>query len=168
MRALAVVFLLITLLGCGYQVPGKDASLPGGVQKLYLPLFVNRTAEPRLENLLGNRVSEVFARNASISQVEKRERAEAVLEGIISSYTNQALAYDKNDDISEYRATMVIDVALRQVADGRLLWQGKLSWSSEYLAEDDKTLQDNLEANATEEIGLRLAEELLSRLQDDF
>lgn len=168
MRFYATIILLLCLFGCGYHFPGKGGSLPGDVQRVYLPLFVNRTSEPQLESLLSNNVSEVFARNGNISQVESQDQAEAVLEGVVSSYSSKAVSYDKNDDISEYRATIVIDAALRQVVDGRLLWQGKVSWSDEYLADDDKAVQEDRERDAIEDISLRVAEELLSRLLDDF
>lgn len=168
MRCLMVVILLTGLVGCGYHFPGKGGVLPGDVQMVYLPLFINKTSEPQLENLLSNNVSEVFARNANISQVENVQQAEAVLEGVVSSYRTRALSYDKNDDISEYRATMVIDVKLRQVTDGRLLWQGTISWDDEYPAADDKTAQEDFEHTAMEGISLRIVEELLSRMVDDF
>lgn len=167
MRRLLLLLLLV-LTGCGYHFSGQGGELPGGGKKLYLPLFVNRTAEPRLENRLASDLSLVFARNSAIAQVEQRELAEAVLEGVISSYSTRAVSYDRNDDISEYRATMSVDVKLRAVADGRLLWQGTVSWSDEYLAADDKNLQADYEREAKEEISMRVAEEILSRLMDDF
>jgi outer membrane lipopolysaccharide assembly protein LptE/RlpB len=168
MRYVATVLLLFALLGCGYHFPGKGGALPGEVERLYIPLFVNKTSEPQIENLLSNDVSEVFARNGNISQVESLQQAEAVLEGVISAYSSRAIAYGTNDDISEYRASMTIDVALRQVTDGRLLWQGSVSWNDEYIAADDKAVQEDLERDAIEEISLRIAEDLLSRILDDF
>ena len=168
MRFLTVLLLLLTVVGCGYHFPAQGGALPGGVQKIFLPLFANETAEPRLENYLSSKVSEVFARNANLLQVEDRQQAEAVLEGVISSYRTRAYSYDKNDDISEYRSTMVVNAKLRQVEDGRLLWQGQVSWDDEYPAADDKSLQEDFEQQAIEEISLRLAEELFYRLLDDF
>ncbi len=91
-----------------------------------------------------------------------------MLEGVISSYRTRAYSYDKNDDISEYRSTMVVNAKLRQVEDDRLLWQGQVSWDDEYPAADDKSLQEDFEQQAIEEISLRLAEELFYRLLDDF
>ena len=164
----ALLLLLLILTGCGYHFAGQGGELPGGVKKLYLPLFTNRTAEPRLENRLASDLSLVFGRNSAISQVEQREAAEAMLEGVISGYSTRAISYDRNDDISEYRATMNVEVKLRAVADGRLLWQGPVSWSDEYLAADDKNLQADYEREAKEEISLRISEEILSRLLDDF
>ncbi len=168
MRIVPAIILLLVLFGCGYQFAGRSDSLPGGVQTVHLSLFANQTAEPQLENFLANKVSEVFARNSSISQIEKVELAEAVLSGEILSYGSSAISYDQNDDISEYRVTMVVAATLRQVADGRALWQGTLSWSGEYPAADNKTLQEDFERAAAEEISLRLAEELHSRLTNNF
>jgi hypothetical protein len=155
-------------MGCGYHFPGHDGALPGGVEKIYIPLFVNKTAEPQLENKLTSRVSEVFSRNSNISQVEKKESAEAILEGTIRDYKSTALSYDPNDDIGEYRSTMVVDVVLRRPETDEPLWKGTASWSEEYSSATNKNNQDDLEKIAIDEITLRLAEEILYQLLDDF
>lgn len=168
MRALLVFVSLLILVGCGYHFPGQGGALPGDVQRLYVPLFANRTAKPQLENNLSSRVSEVFARNGKITLVEQQQLAEAVLEGVISSYTSTPLSYNQNDDISEYRATMTLEAKLRQIEDGRLLWSGTIKWDENYIAATDKGLQSDLEDEAIDEISLRLSEELLYRMLDDF
>lgn len=168
MRTLTAFVALLLLVGCGYHFPGKSGTLPGGVQRLQIPLFANHTAKPRLENQLSSRVSEVFARNPQLTLVERADQAEAVLEGVIRTYSSAALSYNQNDDISEYRATLTVEAKLRRVDDGRLLWSGLLSWDEKYIAADDKGLQSDLEDQAIEEMVLRLAEELLYRLLDDF
>jgi outer membrane lipopolysaccharide assembly protein LptE/RlpB len=168
MRTLLVVALLLLIAGCGYHFSGKGGALPGGVQRLHIPLFVNQTAKPQLENRLSSRVSEVFARNGNISLVEQHSQAEAVLEGTIISYAARPLSYNQKDAISEYRATMTVEVKLRQVKDGRLLWSGTSSWYENYSAASDKGLQYDRENDAITEINLRLSEELLYRLLDDF
>jgi outer membrane lipopolysaccharide assembly protein LptE/RlpB len=168
MKYIATFILLLTLVACGYHFPGHGGALPGDVEKVYIPIFTNETSKPRIEALLSNDVSFVFARNENISQVDSMSLAEATLDGVISSYSTRALSYNNDDSISQYRSTMVIDVALRQVSDGRLLWQGKLKWSDKFLAATDKTVQNDLENEAIREISTRLSEELLSRLLDDF
>jgi len=155
-------------MGCGYHFPGQSGALPEGVEKLYIPLFINKTAEPQLEYKMTSRVSEVFSRNSKISQVEKSISAEAVLLGTIRDYTTRALSYNSNDNIGEYRSTMVVDAVLQQVETERSLWQGTISWSAEYSASEDKNLQEDLERQAIDEITLRLAEEILYQLLDDF
>ena len=168
MRLLSFLVLLFCLSGCGYHFPGQAGALPGGVEQLYIPLFVNKTAEPQLEYKMTSRVSEVFSRNSKVSQVEKREQAEAILVGTIRSYQTRALSYDRNDAIGEYRSTMIVDAVLQQVGSEELLWEGTVTWSSEYNASKDKSAQEDLEQQAIEEITLRLAEEILYQLLDDF
>lgn len=165
----SVLFVLLLLLcGCGYHFPGQGGSLPGSVRTLFVPLFINQTAEPQLENDLTNRVSERLARHKQVTVVEQSEAADAQLQGTIGQYSSRALAYDSNDDISEYRATMVLNVKLLSLADDQLLWQNSLSWQVEYPAADDKGFQQDLEQAAIDELSERLADELLFRLLDDF
>ncbi len=168
MRILSFVLLLFCLVGCGYHFPGQAGALPGGVEKLYIPSFINRTAEPQLEYKMTTQVSEVFARNSKIVQVENPNNAEAILAGTIRDYKSRALSYDPNDNIGEYRSTMVVDVVLRQVETDQSLWQRTISWSEEYRAADDKNDQEDFEQQAIDEIILRLAEETLYQLLDDF
>jgi len=168
MKFLNLFLLLFCLLGCGYHFPGQAGALPAGVEKLYIPLFVNKTAEPQLESKVTSRVSEVFSRNSKISQVETPSSAEAILTGTIRDYQTRALSFDRNDAIGEYRSTMIVDVALHQAETEQLLWQGTVSWSAEYSAGTDKNAQEGFEQQALDEITLRLAEELLYKLLDDF
>ncbi len=168
MRFLVLLAIMLCLAGCGYHFPGQSGSLPGGVEKLYIPLFGNRTAEPQLEYQVTSQVSEVFSRNSHISQKETPGHAEAILEGTVRGYKTRALSYDSQDDIGEYRSTMILDVQLRLAETDELLWDGTVSWSAEYSSADDKSVQEDLEQQAIDEITLRLAEELLYQLLDDF
>ena len=156
------------LAGCGYHFPAQEGALPGGVEKIYIPLFVNKTAEPQLEIKLTSRLSEVFSRNSKISQVKNKESAEAVLKGTIRSYKSSALSYDQNDDIGKYRATMVVDVVLHESDSDEILWNKAVSWSEDYSSSSNKDDQYGLEKEAIDEISLRLAEEILHQLLDDF
>lgn len=168
MRVLSLFVLLFCLSGCGYNFPGRTGTLPGGVEKLYIPLFTNKTTEPQLEYKISSRVSEVFSRNRKIFQVEKASLAEAILMGTVRSYQTRALSYDRNDAIGEYRSTMVVDVVLQQVETEQPLWERSVSWSTDYNAAQDKGAQEDLEHQAIDETILRLAEEILNQILDDF
>ncbi|WP_321371858.1 LptE family protein [uncultured Desulfuromusa sp.] len=167
MRFICFLLLLFCLLGCGYHFPGQSGTLPGGVEKIYIPLFINKTSEPLLENKLTSRVSEVFSRHSKISQVEKQETAEAILQGTIRSYSSRALSYNSDDDIGEYRATMVVDVVLKTEAE-EPLWTGTVRWSEDYNSSSNKNAQNDMEQSAIDEMTVRMAEEILYKLLDDF
>jgi outer membrane lipopolysaccharide assembly protein LptE/RlpB len=167
MRIIALV-VLICLAGCGYTFPGHSGTLPGGVERLYVPLVVNKTSEPQLENKMSNRLSEVLPRNSKIILVDSPEEADGILKATVLSYSKGAISYDRNDDISEYRATIVMTAVLQQAGTEEVLWERTLRWSSEYIADTNKNIQSDLEKQAIDEVTLRLAEETLFQLTDDF
>ncbi|MDX2481673.1 MAG: LPS assembly lipoprotein LptE [Desulfuromusa sp.] len=168
MKFLSMCILLFCLSGCGYHFPGHGGVLPGGVGKLYIPLFVNKTAEPQLEFMMTSRVSEVFSRNSKITQVEMPQYADAILKGTVRDYKSSALSYDSNDAIGQYRSTLIVDAVLQQAESEQLLWEGTVSWSEIYSAADDKNIQEGSRLLALNKTTLRLAEELLYQLLDDF
>ncbi len=168
MRFLGFFILLFCLSGCGYHFSGYSGTLPGGVEKLYIPLFINKTIEPRLETRITSQVSEIFSRNDKIHQVEKKADAEAVLYGTIRQYKSRALSYSRNDDIGTYLSTMIVDVELRQTGSKQLLWSSSIQWKETYRASGDKNIQDLARQQTLQQLILRVAEEIHSRLLDDF
>lgn len=168
MMRLLPILLLLACVGCGYQIPGRGGELPEGVSTVYLPLFSNQTLKPRLENSLTDSVAEALSRVSSIRLVSDKSQADAVVEGAILSYGSTALSYDQNDTIREYRARMIVDIKLRRLQDGKLLWHNRIDWQEPYLTSPDKSLQNDREDAAIREIDQRLAEEFLFRLLEDF
>ncbi len=167
-KFLTFFILMFCLSGCGYHLPGQGAALPGGVEKLYIPLFINETAEPRLETRMTSRVSQVFSRNNEIYQVEKLRDAEAVLVGTLRKYKSRSLSYNKNDDIGTYLSTLSIDAVLRRVGTEEVLWKGTVNWREQYSASGDKNIQELARQLALERLIYHLSEELFYRLLDDF
>ncbi len=164
----AAGLLLMLLSGCGYHLQGRDAELPGGVKTLYIELLANATYKPFLENEVTNAVVERFSRNPRVQFVEDRNRADAILSGTITSYSSNALSFNRDDAISEYRSRMVLAAVLRRADNAEVLWKGNVGWAEEYRTSSDKTIQEDRENAAIQAIGQRLAEELYSRMIDNF
>jgi outer membrane lipopolysaccharide assembly protein LptE/RlpB len=166
MRLILLVAVL-SLGACAYHLPGQGGGLPGGVERIHIAMFDNLTREPLLENRLTTEVIDVFSGRSNIRQVAIKE-AEAQLTGRILSYDSRSIAYRQGDQISKYRATMVVAVRLQRSDHQELLWDGTVSWQTEYEAAADKMLQGDAERRAQDELARRLAEEIFSRLLDDF
>ncbi|HEY0880357.1 MAG TPA: LPS assembly lipoprotein LptE [Archangium sp.] len=77
-RALALV---LVLAGCGYRVTAPNASLPGGVRAVRVPVFDNRTAEPGVELAFTQAAKDQLARAGRLGDGD----AEARLDGSILS-----------------------------------------------------------------------------------
>jgi len=167
-RFFPLLAVLLCVWSCGYHFPGNGSSLPGQVRSLYIELFTNRTAEPFLENRITSSVIDRFARRSPGQVVDDRSGAEAILSGMVTEYRTESISYDSNDMITEYRSTMSISVTLRQTSDDHVLWKGNLAWSEEYPASRDKAVQEDNEAAAIDVIAERLAQELYSRITENF
>ncbi len=166
MRLLLVVVALL-LGACGYHFPGQGGSLPGGVERIHISMFDNLTREPLLENRLTTEIVNILSGRPNIRHVALEE-AEAELTGRILSYDSNSIAYQQGDQISKYRADMVVAVRLQRSDNQELLWDGTVRWQTEYDAAADKMLQGDDERLAQDELARRLAEEIFSRLLDDF
>lgn len=143
--------------------------MPGNVESLSIPLMANKTSEPRIEHDLTSDVIRVFARSGEIDIFEKRSSADAILDGTIVKYTNRAVSYDSNDDISQYRSAMIVDVELiRNDIEKQVLWSKTITWSTDYSASDNKSEQEDREDQAIDELNSRLAEELYDQLMNSF
>ncbi len=163
-----LLLIIVLLLGaCGYHFPGQGGSLPGGVERIHIVMFANLTNEPLLENRLTTEVIDIFSGRSTIRQVASEE-AEAELSGRILSYDSRSISYRQGDLISKYRASMVVAVRLQRTDNQALLWEGTVRWQTEYDAAADKMLQGDDERRAQDELARRLAEEIFSRLLDDF
>lgn len=163
-----LLLLLVLLLGaCGYHFPGQTGMMPGGVERIHIAMFDNQTREPLLENRLTTEIIDIFSGRSNLRQVAIDD-AEAELTGSILSYNSHSISYQQGDQISKYRAGMVVAVRLQRTDNQALLWDGTVHWQTEYDAAADKMLQRDDERRAQDELARRLAEEIYSRLLDDF
>jgi outer membrane lipopolysaccharide assembly protein LptE/RlpB len=128
----------------------------------------NATYEPFLENAVTLALQDRLIRSPGIELVDDPGQADALLTGTVAQYDSNSLSYDGNDRIAEYRARMTVEVALRHADNAQVLWKGRSSWTEDYVATTDKALEDDREKAAIEEIARRLADDIYSRMVDDF
>lgn len=157
--------LVLLLASCGYRPLGQG-DFPDGVSSVQVVIFENRTYEPLLEDVVTNQVIEEFSRRHGMRVVT--QGAEARLEGVVKDFRADALSYDTNDRIGQFRATVAIEAVLSSLDDGRVLWKGALSWSQNYPINTDKSVQEENEAAAVRLIAERLAQNLYYKMQQDF
>ncbi|MEA3466578.1 MAG: LptE family protein [Thermodesulfobacteriota bacterium] len=165
---LGIMLILLLLSGCGYHLPGRGNSLPDDVQKVVINPFENKTTQPFIETQLTNEVRDQFARRRTLDVVASVDQADVLLSGTIVGYRSNAIAYDTNDDITEYRLTMTVEANLARVNGEEVLWQGAVSWSDEFFASNDRAQQDYHESQVQDKVTRRLAQEIYNRITDNF
>ncbi len=166
-RLLSVlVFLLIS--GCGYHLGGDSSKLPDDVSMLKIEMFENLTMEPYLENIITTNATRRLLLFPELILVEDPAQAEAVLSGKVLFYQVGPSAYNANNIVTEYRATIKITAELRRTSDGRILWRGDMIRFYPFSADLDLKRQDDLERIAQTLLAIRLAEDLSSQLTETF
>jgi outer membrane lipopolysaccharide assembly protein LptE/RlpB len=105
--------------GCGYSLRG---TLPEHLQTVAVPVFQNRTTVPTVENFLTTAVLNAFTTNGRL-RVTTLDRADAILEGDITMYSLQAIAYDATANVRQYRLILTLNLRFRDVRRNQMLFQ---------------------------------------------
>ncbi len=157
MRNFIIAILAVFLLaGCGYTARGL---LPPGVKKINISTFVNQTYEYQIEFTLANEITNEFIIDGRLQVVNLAE-ADTQLTGTIVEYRRESLVYDRNDDVSQYQIQVFADVALKDLEDGSIIWEG-----SRIKGEDIYFVTGSL-ANTEEEARLGAFKDLAENIVD--
>jgi outer membrane lipopolysaccharide assembly protein LptE/RlpB len=104
---------------CGYTFRG---TLPEHIQTIAIPVFANHTAEPAVENAITRAVAEAFSTNGRL-RVVTPERADSILEGVITGYELLSIAYDPSANVRQYRLLVTMNLSFRDVRENKMLFQ---------------------------------------------
>jgi hypothetical protein len=126
-------FFSVTLVGCGYST---GSLLPSSLKTIYVDNFKNKIDigkevtenqrytlyRPGLENDVTNTIAERFVLDGNLKMANKDE-ADVILRGSVVDYRQEALRYDENDNVEEYRIKVTVDMELSDVVNNKILWQ---------------------------------------------
>lgn len=167
---LILVLFLITSIGCGYST---GSLLPSRLKTIYVDNFKNRIDigkevtesarytlyRPGLENDVTNAIVERFVFDGNL-KIMTEEESDLILEGSLVDYTQEALTYDRNDNVEEYRIKITVDVELADIADDNLLWKetGFVGESTYKTTGRFATSEDIAREEAIEDLARRVVE----------
>lgn len=171
---IGIIFLVgIFVSACGYHFEG-GGSLPAGAGTVFVRMFENRTSETGLENIFTNDLIYEFIRSKKFAN---REKAEAVLSGVIRSMSVETISHGSTTHTSlERRVRVTVDVKLTafdknaiENSGGRVIWSRKgISENEAYDVDDDKLVTEQNRKKALSTLSQRLAETVYNRLTEDF
>jgi adenosyl cobinamide kinase/adenosyl cobinamide phosphate guanylyltransferase len=111
---------MLGAVGCaGYRL---GSSLPPDINVVYVPTFVNRTTEPRLETEVTHAVVSEFQRDGTLA-VSSEDKADVVLSVALTDFTMNSLRYERDQakTTEEYRLYLTAQVTLTKRATGTVL-----------------------------------------------
>jgi hypothetical protein len=135
----ALILLTLPLLAsCAYHFAAAKRALPGGYNRLSIPIFKNRTSEPGIESFFTKAMIEELERN-KYAEITTGDDAQVILEGEITGLTYVRGASTEVPNIkvqlaTEYRVVISTAVRLVRRSDQKVLWEGLFSGEKQYPA----------------------------------
>ena len=167
MRKFLAIIFMVLVLGCGYQMVGKETHVPPGLTSVAIPTFVNQTFEPGIEVLFTQAFLKGFIQDRRTKVVDRKE-ADSVLEGMIKSLEISSVSYDRSNLALEYQINVVMDLILKK-RSGEILWREKdLTERTWYRASSNALINEANKAAALQQAGRSMAERIRNRFFYNF
>jgi hypothetical protein len=158
--------LAVVLNGCGYSFSGGGREPVVKVQRVAIPPMTNTTTKVGIETAFTNDFIYEVNRNG-YAEVVDRDRAEAVLTGVIRDLRTGSIARSSISTTLERRVSVRVDLVLKD-RKGRILWQSSLGDSEAYTVLSDKTSTEGNLRRALSIIAQRMAEKFHYRFTSSF
>lgn len=156
----------LCLCACGYHFRG-GGTLPAGVQTVYIQQFENRTSEIGLETLYTSALTNEFILNRE-GVIVPRERADAILIGVIRSIRTQNISRTAQLRSVERRVIITMDITLVN-QQGERIWIARgISDNQQFSTSNDQTVVNRNKREAIVDLAQKMAEKILNRLTEDF
>jgi hypothetical protein len=155
-------------VGCGYHFVGGTADLPPDVQSVAIPMFANRTIEEGIESDLTRAMVDKFTSSKRIP-VLGEDGADTILLGTIRSLVTSPITVTlQTQTVTEYRATMTIEIILKKGKEGKVLRKEELSEWRNYPVSASLTATDVSKKEAIRQISTLLADRVHEAILTNF
>ena len=167
--ACASLFLLMTVMSCGYAFAPQGENIDPAIRTIYVEPFGNKTAQAELENYMRTAFIDQILQNTRFKTVSGVEQADAVISGSVLNFNTSTLSYRKTILAAEERATVTLEVTFRETKSGKTLWSSRaVSGSVDYKLEDDINLLPAARKNSFAKLARDTAERALNLMMSNF
>lgn len=173
----AVLFVaLFFIAGCGYTT---KSLLPSNLKTIYVDNLVNkirvtdessdarmyRGYRPGMELEATRTIRDKYLSDGNL-KIADPETADLILTGSLVDFRNEALRYDRNNDIEEYRVRLVVNLEMKNAKDGKVRWTEN-NFAGESLYRTTGTLAKS-ETTAIKEAADDLARRVVERTIEEW
>lgn len=172
-KNIAALFLIFTIFisGCGYTT---HSLLAPGYRSIYVEDFINkinitqeqtdermyRGYRPGMEIDITKAVIDRYILDGNL-KIAGREDANLILRGELLDFRKEALLYDANNNVEEYRLRLVVNIELLDSKTNKILWR-ETDFSGETAFRTGGSLAKS-EATAIKEANADLARRIVER-----
>ena len=146
---------------------GTCSGATGSASKIAIPVFKNNTTEPGIERNVTAKIREAFIRNGRL-RVVREKKADLVFTGNINHYELKPVSFDTNDNVTEYRVIMDIDVKVKDTSKNKLLIDQTFRSKWDYKVSSELLSSERARVEAIDEASSDFAEKMISILVEGF
>lgn len=149
--ALCTPLLALTLWGCSYSFTGS--SVPPHLKTVAIPLFDDQSnsAEPALREDFTNRLIERFRQDNSL-EVTDQAAADAVLEGTVTTVTDQPTVVTAGETVEKARITVTVKAVFRDMKLKKTMFDKNFTNWGEYEIGADPSIRSEALHTAIEKV----------------
>ncbi|MGQ9859128.1 MAG: LPS assembly lipoprotein LptE [Thermodesulfobacteriota bacterium] len=156
---------ILLACGCGYRFQGATA--PEGAL-MEIPVFENKTVETSIETILTELLIWEMRKSPGWKVVEPGQ-GRYLLKGAIIRFESEPHAVSARNLAVEHRATLVVDVSLREKATGKELWRDRnMRTFLDYPVGPDILASERAKREAIGRMAQELASSIRARVQDTW
>jgi hypothetical protein len=134
---------LVLLSSCAYKLSNKVDTLPKNVKSIFVPVFINTTAEAYVENAYTDSMRSEILRSGYAEVANSETMSDAVLIGTIQKVilaADESVIESKNTDYlpnknvlsKSVKVTVGVNLVLKKKGSSEVLWTGNFEQSRSY------------------------------------
>jgi len=114
-----VIIILINLSACGYY--SFKGALPSHIQSISIPIFVDRTSYPGMQEKVTDSVIEAFVSDNTLKVVDE-SKADLIISGSIQSVNQRAASVSAGEQVTEYQVYVNVKVVCEDIRESKKLY----------------------------------------------
>jgi len=160
---------LALLTGCGYRLAGGNRLLPEHIHTIAIPPFENSTSRSEIEQRITERLLDEFIRRGRYRTQADPAGADAVLEGVVSSFSTQPVQFTARGKATRFEVTIQAKVALTDLTTRTVLWsQDHFIFRGQYDVPEEGRRFFDTEVLALEQIARDFARTVVTSILEGF
>ena len=133
---------MLAAAGCGYTTRANQ--LPSHISTIYIAPLTNATDQPNIESNLRAELTAVFQNDGNLRVVNAESEADSVLRGSVSGYDRQAVRYQDDKSVQEYRLVISLDFEFLDTGTQKaLVRENKFSGDTSFYLAGSKAISES-------------------------